>query len=445
MAYNPNFPTGLDRGDGQTNLPAQPVGNPALSGTFGTPTPVEARQTSSQTPQEDPASPIIERGEQCTATRLLNMSWSDAVEYLAGFGRGSYTKDSSGNVFRILTNRISSVRGDQAQVQMVSESISFDTPPDEFNIRPGDLGADIIKFPRYFWALNPQSTDANNFVTVGSTTVSYVMAKCALIRMIQTYRDTPMFPSNDYVNGLIQSTILNQLSNGQIGLTVTVDNPHFDPTEPAIATQAWDGFMADIPSGNSQLLSLFAPYDPTNTTDGLVIAIAATKEIISKLWRQLDTPYFPVFEVEWRQFFFAPVYLNPGAYVEDLRDVVPEFFITPYQGTLQTILARGAISNPPVPVDSSGNMDTSSAPGVNAATIFDNFVQINPQCFSSDGTTSGNLNISCLRKADEMEYQRTWFAVVHKWTVALNGIWDADLFNRNQRPQVSTDFDQLIA
>lgn len=441
MAFNPNFPTGLDRGDGVTVLPKQPLGSGGAGGTFGTPTPPEARQTSSQTPQEDPSSPDIERGEQGTIVHQFNLNWNDGLDYLPGLGRGTYLQDSAGNTSRVLTTRLKSVRGDQAQLTVTAESISFDTPPDEFSITPSDLGADIIKHPRYFWALNPTSTDSNNFETVGSTQVSLTKIKSDLIRMIQTYRDTPMFPSNDYVNGLIQSTIMAQLSNGTVGFTTTVDNPHFDPTKPAVATQAYDGFPADIPAGNSQLLSLFIPYDPTNITDGMTIAIAATKEIISKLWRQEDVPYFPTFEVRFSQYFFAPPFLNPGGYIEDARDVVPEFFFTPYQGTLQTVLARGDFGS------SFSNLDTVQPQGFTNASIFDNFPGINPQSFSSDRKSAGAafLNISSLRKADELEYQRTWFRKTSTWIIALNGHFDPDLYTESAGPQVSTDFDQLIA
>ena len=68
---------------------------------------------------------------------------------------------------------------------------------------------------------------------------------------------------------------------------------------------------------------------------------------------------------------------------------------------------------------------------------------VNPQCYSTDGTTLGDLDISWLRKADEVVYERTWFKVTRTWIGAPIGKWDSDLYNQNDRPQNANDFNQL--
>jgi hypothetical protein len=169
----------------------------------------------------------------------------------------------------------------------------------------------------------------------------------------------------------------------------------------------------DLPEGNYNYAIINVPVDLSSNTDPIAIAVAATKEIISKLWRQEDTPYLTGFQIIWKQYFFRPVFLNPGGYIENPVGIVPDFFISPSQD--------------------------------GSDTIFDQMAQFNPQSYSSDGTSTGAVNISWLRKSDEEEYQRTWFAVPHVWLGSPIGSWDADLYTQGNRPQNASQFDQLIA
>ena len=241
---NPNYPTGFDRGDGVTALPTQPKGTGGF-GTFGTPN--AAGQLINQFPgsdtggtqpeQESPDSPEIERAEQGTIVHKLRMAWNDGLDYITGIGRGLFLQDSFGNVTRVLSAKLNSLKFGQAELIITAESISFDSPPDEFQVVPVELGIDIIKHPRYNWALSPVAGDDGTYATVGETTVSFVDMKSCLIRMIQTYRDAPFFPSANQVNGIIQTNVLQALTKGADGKTlipvaVPVDSPDFDPTQP---------------------------------------------------------------------------------------------------------------------------------------------------------------------------------------------------------------------
>lgn len=436
------FPTGLDWGDGVTALPNQPIGSGG-SGIFGTPTPGGAVTIAlppgavTQPQQENPDSPEIERAEQATVTHTFKMSWTEGVALIVTLGRGVFLEDTGGNITRILSSRIKKMRGNQCEITVVAEGISFDSPPDDFQIDPIDLGLDIIKHPRYSWALAPVPADqSTNTVTVGDTVINYVAVKSAIIRLIQAYRDSPFFPSADQVNGLIQNNIMSQLSDGF--LNVQVPNPTFDPN-PADGVIAqppnWDGVNAHKPTGNYQYAIVAVPVNLADPTDPLAIALAAAKEVISKLWRQEDTPYLTGFQIRWTQYFFAPAYLDCGGYLQDPLTVVPDYFMQPE--ALQTSLARGSFSSP------FNNQDTVPAHS-SGPTIFDKITLLNPQAYSTDGMSGGPLQISWLRKADEYVYQRTWFAVSHVWVGSPIGNWDSDLYTHNDRPQDANGYDNLI-
>lgn len=440
----PIFPTGFDWGDGVTQLPNQPLGAEGF-GTFGTPTPASAITIAlppgahSQPMQEASDSPEIERAEQATISHVLNMAWVDGVQLMLGLGRGVFLQDSSGNITRILSSRIKKMPKNQCQITIIAESISFDTPPDEFQITPVDLGLDIIKHPRYSWALAPIPADATptNSITVGDTVINYVALKSAIIRLIQAYRDSPFFPSADQINGLIQNNIMSQLSDGN--LNVQVPNPDFDPNpaDGVIASPpTWDGVDADKPTGNYPYAIVAAPVNLADPANPITIAMAAAKEIISKLWRQEDTPYLTAIQIRWTQFFFAPAYLNLGGYIQDPLTVVPDYFMQPQ--TFQTVLARGDFASP------FSNQDTAAPNDGSQSTIFDLITNQNPQAYATDGINGGPLNISWLRKSDEVEYQRTWFATVHTWVGSPIGNFDKDLYSGGNRPQDANGFDKLI-
>ncbi len=409
---------GFDRADGTTTLPVQPYGASGTPAAVGTASPAGAIIT--QTPsgdvstiEEDVTSPTLERAEQATCEHTLTMAFDAARIFISAMGRGTFVADSFGNIFRILSSKIQSLKADRAQLSYVAESISFDSPPDDYQMIPVELGIDILKHPRYAWALLPFQSDQSTFQTVGDTEISYQDIKQSIVRLIQSYRDSPFYPSADQVNGLIQNNIVQQLTNmgGTSYLDVLVPVIGYDANAPLDPPPRWDGVTANLPAGNYAYAIVPVPVNLSDPTDPLAIAIAAANEVISKLWRQEDTPYVVGFQVTWTQYYFAPVYENPGSYLENPVGIVPDYFLSPTQD--------------------------------NSTTIFDHLAAINPQCYSQDGTSGGNVDISWLRKADEVEYQRTWFKVTRTWIGSPIGHFDSDLFTQGNRPQNANDFNVL--
>lgn len=417
------LPVGPDWADGVSDLPAQPQGASG-SAKVGTPAPLGARTVNAPnngtevTVEEETSSPEIERAEQGTFQHRLQMSYEAAIGYLGGLGRGTFVQDSGRlfgipTVWRILSAKAQRKRGNVAELSYTAESISFDSPPDEYDLQTADLGLDILKHPRYAWALNPTGGDDTTGTPVGDITVHFTDIKSSIIRLIQSYRDSPFFPSVNQINGLVQTNIMSQLKSGK--LDVHYNNPDFNgnPVSPTtIDTPVrWNG-VNPHPTANCPYFIVSVPVDITNDSDPIAIALAAAKEIISKLWRGEDTPYIPTIELRWTQYFFASVYLNLGGYPEDPVGIVPDYFIDPNQ-------------------DGSDN-------------IFSQLSKICPQLYSAIGSYGGPVNISWLRKADRVDYQRTWFKVDHIWIGSPIGTWDPDLYTTANRPQRASDFSQLI-
>jgi hypothetical protein len=376
MATSWILPIGINRGDGVTVLPAQPEGSGGSGATVGTPDPDGDLFvfSSSGNPdlEQDVNNPEIERAEQATFQNVLRGGWDIALSYLSVLSRGTFIEDTAQNVWRILSSKIKIMAGGMAELSIVGESISFDTPPDEFSIDAVELGINIIKHPRYFPFLNPSTSNpvdgSNDYTTnvgVAPNTATVAQIKSAIIRAIQTYVDSPFQPSANAINGLIQNSVVNSIatSNVYVGLS---------------------GQQINVSDSNV-----------------CAYAIAAAGEIVQKLWKQEDSPYLPAWEITWVQYTFAPEYLDPGAYSASPIGFVPDYFISPTQdGT---------------------------------TTIFDQFAVLNPQAFSSDGTDTGTTQISWLKKADTQEFQRTWFRTVHRWVGSAIGTWDPQIFTENQR------------
>ena len=454
------IPVGINWADGATVLPVQPNGT--FGGTpiiIGTPLPteqVEMYYSGDLTDliQEESGSPEIERAEQCTCRHELKMPYTDGLQYWSVMGRGVMVTDTAGNIWRILSCNIKRLNEPcvigvppsqtvtvWCNFSYVAESISFDSPPDDFDVQELSLDLSIIKHPRYAWALNPYVTDASTYSQVGDTRIYYVDQKEAIIRMIQNYIESPFYPSAAMVQGLIQSQILSMLTPTVAGGTsgtfqINYPNPNYvQPNGNAeIPTPVtWDGTNASLVniSTNVQFLLVSVPYDLANDSDPISIALAAAKELISKLWRQEDTPYIAGYKVVWIQKVFSTVYLDCGGYIQDPRQIVPQYFMNPFN--------NGVI---PRSYASSGYVFDTSTPDASAS-IFDLLPIINPQCYSVTGLRNGALSFSCLRTTDTIRYDRTFFDLTHSWTCATVGAWDAQLYTNSERPQVASDYTTL--
>lgn len=391
------LPFGFDRASDPNNpqLPSQPLGSAGLTKSVGTPQPAGDlnvyNDPDGTNVQEASDSPEIERAEQATFMHKFRTTWRNGVALLASLGRGTFVQDSgyyaagaggTGTIWRVLSSKIQAMKGGYAELSVVAESISFDSPPDDYQMVPVELGIDIIKHPRYFYSLYPSGTDFTDLVGVVPNQATRAQVKQSIIRAIQTYRDSPYFPQAGQVtlNGIVQNSIVNYFIQSLI------------PTV--------------LPPSSSET-QINVSGDPAS-----LLAIAAAAEIIQKLWNGLDSPYMPGFQVTLTQYFFAPPFENPGGYIESPVGIVPDYFLSPSQD--------------------------------GSDTIFDQMAAVNPQCFSADGTDAGDVNISWLRKADEVVYERTWFKVASTWIGSPIGHWDAQIFQNGPRPSVPADYLPLV-
>jgi hypothetical protein len=151
------------------------------------------------------------------------------------------------------------------------------------------------------------------------------------------------------------------------------------------------------------------PVPSGKTQQQTDLAKAAAFEIIDKLATKIDSPYLPGFRVTWSQYYWAPVALSPGAFIQDpiLEGGLPEFFWS---------------------TDFTGDISQS---------IFSRMGAANPQCYL---TPTGELNISWLRQADEMEYVRTWFKVTRTWIGSPIGNWDPLIYQARVRPTTPQEY-----
>jgi len=432
------IPVGLDSADGVTKLPSQPFGSAGTPTIVGTPLPtgnyaIFGSNDDGSFLQEQPGSPRIERAEQCTCEHTLEVDKASGLFYWANMPRGTVVSDSAANIWRVLSCDYTRSSDTNVLFHYVMESLSFDSPPDDFDIAEVSLDLFIIKHPRYWRWLCPYAQDSQ-LIPLGDTAFgSITQIKEALIRICQNYIESPFYPSQNMTQNYLQANIIQSLNDGTF--QIPVKNNAFIAGNPNVAPVPWDGNAASLGSlGNPNCPYFLVPVTYAWRNDDpfqgpIHMAIAAAQELISKLWRQEDTPYIPAYEIVWVQRFFQTVYLNPGAYLEDPRDVVPSYFMgspSEYFGNIGSI-PRGLQGVIGV-ANSADNLDSVPASGAGGNSILDYLVAVNPQLFSSDGTSSGNLVISSLRTSDSIQYERTWFAVTHKWKVACVGKWDPDLY-----------------
>lgn len=447
---------GLDSADGVTELPVQPIGSAGTPRIVGTPLPTADAQV--WTPyglnhpfvEELDGSPRAERAEQCTCEHRLKMDKASAIFYFTQMPRGLVVTDTGANIWRVLSCEYERTNDLYTTFHYVMESLSFDSPPDDFSNESVSLDVNIIKHPRYWRFLCPYQSDSESLLTVNDIQVSIAEIKEAIIRMVQNYIESPFYPSQAQTNSLIQLNIINAIQSGTFQLHY--NNAAFNPAIAIVDPVVWDGKNDDIPTENCAyfLIPVTAQtyIDDDPETGPIHLALAASQELISKLWRQEDTPYLVGRRLRWRQYFFAPVYLNPGGYLENPMLWIPSYFTNPLVnfGTLPLPPrgdpnSIGQLTDPSVTgQDPGANADTGIASL--GATILDWMILYNPQSYSSDGTTNGTLTISSLRLSDDVVYERTWEAVDHIWDVAPIGKWDNQIYLElgQAGPQVASDF-----
>lgn len=132
------IPNGLDTADGLNGHPGTPTNPDAIE-----------VQPSATFFEEFPDSPDLERAEQGTFQHRFRMDVGTGNIYIAGLGRGALQTDDSGNQSKILSARLMRKKGNQCELHITAESISFDTPPDDFSLSTIELNPALEKHPRY--------------------------------------------------------------------------------------------------------------------------------------------------------------------------------------------------------------------------------------------------------------------------------------------------------
>lgn len=381
--------------------------------------------------QEQDDSPTFEWAEQCTVTHKYEGSYNNCITLGSIYQRGALVTDDFANFYRVLSNTVQHQKAGRATMVIVTESISFDVPPDEFNCQPVKLGLDIMKHPRYFYAIMPTNQIPNY---VGNLdTNSQIAAKQAIIRAIQAYRENPYIPTSANINGvqgLLHDSIVAAVVSGSF--VIAKPNPGYDPTKP---TTGPDPIGTTSPSANPHLIYISVQTSSSDPNGKIALALAAMQELIGKLWRMEDTPLVNGVEMTHTEYWFRPPFLNLGGYVEDpfgigtrpygvpaASPIVPDYFYS--------------TDNPPTQIA--------------ADTIFAKLSYYNPQLYALNGLYGGPNSISWLRDADTIEYARTWFRVTRKWLGAPVGAWDMDIYNAvlsqtpGNRPQIPSEYRNLI-
>ncbi len=425
---------GFNRAVG-TTVPLSPYGSGGMAvvGTAPAPGSVIISDTNGGgtiTLQEDSDSPTIERGIQCTCQHKFTLDYDEGLSLLSVIGMGTVVQDSFGNIWRVLTCSLQSESGTRGKLITVSESVSFDLPPDEFQINSVDLGIDIIKHPRYFPNLYPKPGEFGTIVG---------QVKEAIIRGIQAYRDSPFFPStsqvSQFITGQVQANMQSTLANGM--QAITLPNINFNPLLPVRMQYDVDpdNFIQDsssytyppiatVPTFESNDQSIYVSVDNVTLDDpSIALAYAAAQEIITKLWRMEDSPYFPGVEVKYSFYSFLPPYFNLGSYLEDPDYIVPNYFMQPDR-PLTELPPRGGFGYPVAGTDNVFQLNASA----------------NPQDFSSDGTVYGNTEISWLRKSDEQVWERGLCKTTLTWVGSGLGFFDPQLYGAFNRPTVPSDY-----
>ena len=312
-----NLPSGLDWADGQgSNLGTQTVAGQIVVQSANGATTVDNIQL------EELPDAEIEIAEQATLTKNFRTNYNDAITRLAGLPRGTVQTDSNGNLTKVLSVKTQRQPGGWTKLTVIAESLSFDTPPDEFSIEPVELGVDILKHPRYFYNMQPSNFIPGGLNGLGvADTAQEQEVKQAIVRAIQTFRDSPTVPilPNLYnlMTGVVQDGILAGFSKQNF--QYLVPNPNYNPAYTATNTSQKPSATppaAATADGQPNAPMFIKSFSGTSSAS-VNLALAAGQEVLSKLWRQEDTPYLVGLRLRWKQIYWVNQRLNLGGYVEN--------------------------------------------------------------------------------------------------------------------------------
>jgi hypothetical protein len=404
IPFDPDaLPCGLDRADGQgaVNMGTAPVeGQVKYTEGYS-----DVNDGADAAMQEYPDSPVLENAEQQTVTHRFHGGSNTVFTALDALHRGIIRTDSNGFYHKLLSAVGQQQDANHADLTTVDEVMGGDTPPDLFEPTPIDLGLSIIKHPRYFYAFLGDG--------LGSTTEQQNQM---VIRILQNYFENTTAAYRDALQYMLKSSLAYAVASGT--------STGVGPQPPSGMISASDGsyiwHTVDL-SGSG------GASDAPSYLSGTTMALAAALEIVVKYWRGEEQPPVYGFQIVWTEFSWFPLNLNPGGYIvlpgsdewagpeNDPYNPLPDYF-------WNTHFPPGSTDSPAV--DS----------------MFARMDQVNPQCYSKDGTKGSGTAISWRREPDVPVRDRTFWAIQHKWVGSPVGYWDPDLFTQNNAPQVYTDY-----
>jgi hypothetical protein len=112
--------------------------------------------------EELPESPEIEFGEQATFRHSFKSDQNTDLSLASSMPRGSYMRDSVGNIYKVLSTNLNRQRGDFWVFSVTSEAVSFNNPPDEFHVQTVELNPEIEKHPK-LWPIVGNGVDINPY------------------------------------------------------------------------------------------------------------------------------------------------------------------------------------------------------------------------------------------------------------------------------------------
>lgn len=212
--------------------------------------------------EEDPNSPEFNFGDQATIVHTFYMDINTFNQITWLIQRGQWQLDSYGNLTRILNSSAQFMKGQYYKVTVTAECVTFNTPPDEFSIRPVEINPDLMKHPRYNGTNN-----ANAKLT-------------------------------DQQKAAIRFALSQQTSYGvQNAFSMIV------------------GGSGVTPGG-----SLF-PNAGSSTPDP---QLQMAWEVLTKEWRGTDSFYLPAFEVTWSSYYYNAVEMDPGGYIDTVENMTAQ-------------------------------------------------------------------------------------------------------------------------
>lgn len=306
MSYDAFPPNGFDWADGKDIRPGTPT---AASAVISNPIDIATLGML----EEYPNSPEIERGEQATFRHSFKCDWETGKLIISALGRGTWVQDSNGFVFRILTTQLNREKGNLATLITTAEAISFDNPPDEFDVEDVEINPEIEKHPLWL-------------VLVGDNLFNFPYNLQLVSGSLQRV-DPAQKDGLEIIEICKQAAAASSvLAANDILATLNTDSIKMD----------WQQYDS---SGNPTI----------KVTAAQVIALA--KALYRRYQRGETTFYLSGYKVVWSQYYWGPALMVPGGFIEDpvYEGALPPYFWSTDQTSAgQNILTTNAVALNPL-------------------------------------------------------------------------------------------------